>query len=86
MEIVYRPIGIVECSITEPLRPELMRGKESRLALDSRFALAVAALEVEQHLIVVYYLHRAKVWQDDLTPELFIRRIVGNLLRLHNVR
>jgi tRNA (Thr-GGU) A37 N-methylase len=52
-----------------------MRGKESRLVLEPRFAPAVAALEVEQHLIVVYYLHCAEAWQDNLTPELFTRRI-----------
>lgn len=52
-----------------------MRGIESRLVLEARFAPAVVALEVGQHLIVVHHLHRAEVWEDHHMPELFTRRI-----------
>ena len=71
------PIGLVECSICDPFRPEEMRGVESRLVLEPRFAPAVAALDVGQYLIVVYHLHRAEAWQDNLMPELFTRRIAN---------
>jgi tRNA (Thr-GGU) A37 N-methylase len=73
--IQYLPIGLVECLICNPLRPEEMRGAESRLVLEPRFAPAVAALEVGQHLIVMYSLHRAEAWQEARMPELFTRRI-----------
>jgi tRNA (Thr-GGU) A37 N-methylase len=56
--IHYHPIGYVHSPITTPLRPEEMRGVECRLVLDSRFVPAVAALEIGQHLVVVYHLHR----------------------------
>jgi len=75
--IAYRPIGFVESAITEPLRPEAMRGVESRLVLEPRFAPAAAALEVGQHLLVVYHLHRAGEWQGGLMAELFTRRIAS---------
>jgi hypothetical protein len=45
------------------------------LALEARFAPAVAALEVGQHLIVVYHLHRVQSWQDRSMRELFTRRV-----------
>ena len=51
--VVYRPIGIIECSIAELHRPEVIRVVESRLVLEPNFALAIAALEVGQ-----YYLKR----------------------------
>ena len=73
--ITYHPIGIVECPIAEPLRPEVIRAVESRLVLEPRFAPAVAALEVGQHLLVVYHLHRTEPWQHRHIAELFTRRI-----------
>lgn len=73
--VEYRPIGIVECSTDEAVRPEEIRGGESRLVLEARFAPAVAALEVGQHLVVVYDLHRVQSWQDRPLSELFIRRV-----------
>jgi tRNA (Thr-GGU) A37 N-methylase len=73
--IEYRPIGFVECSIDETLRPEEIRGGESRLVLEACFAPAVAALEVGQHLIVVYHLHRVPPRRDEPMRELFIRRV-----------
>lgn len=73
--IEYHPIGIIECAVTEPLRPEIIRAVESRLVLEPHFAPAVAALEVGQHLLVVYHLHRVVQWQDRCMKELFTRRI-----------
>lgn len=75
--VAYHPIGIVECPIAEPLRPEVIRAVESRLVLEPRFAPAIAALEVGQHLLVVYHLHHAEAWQDQHMEELFTRRIAG---------
>lgn len=75
--VVYHPIGTVECPIAEPLRPEVIRAVESRLVLEPRFAPAVAALEVGQHLLVVYHLHRVEAWQDRHAAELFTRRIAS---------
>ena len=77
MAITYHPIGVVESPTTEPLRPEAMRGVESRLVLEHRFAPAVTALEVDQHLLVIYHLHRTEAWQGNHTAELFTRRIAG---------
>jgi len=48
---------------------------ESRLVLEPRFAPAVAALKVGQHLLVVYHLHRAEGWLDEWMEELLTRRI-----------
>jgi len=73
--IIYHPIGIVKCSITKPLHPEVIRAIESQLVLEPRFAPAVAILEVGQHLLVVYHLHRAETWHDCYTRELFTRRV-----------
>ena len=73
--IQYLPIGLVECLICDPLRPEEMRRLASRLVLEPRFTPAVAALNVGQHLIVVYHMHRAEEWKDRLMSELFIQRI-----------
>jgi tRNA (Thr-GGU) A37 N-methylase len=73
--IIYHPIGIVECPVAGPLRPEAIRGVESRLVLEPRFAPAVAALEVGQHLWVVYHLHRVEDWHGRHVAELFTRRI-----------
>jgi tRNA (Thr-GGU) A37 N-methylase len=72
--IVYDPIGIVESSITQPLRPEVIRTLESRLVLEPRFVPAIAALEIGQHLLVIYHLHRAEKWQDRYMAELITRR------------
>jgi len=73
--ITYDAIGIVQCPVAEPLRPEVMRAVESRLVLQPRFAPAVAALEVGQRLLVVYHLHRTEEWQNHHMSELFTRRI-----------
>jgi tRNA-Thr(GGU) m(6)t(6)A37 methyltransferase TsaA len=73
--VVYQPIGVVQCPVTDPLPPEAIRAVESHLVLEPRFAPAVAALEVGQHLWVVYHLHRAPAWQERHMPELFARRI-----------
>ena len=75
--IVYHPIGIVECPVSEPCRPEVIRALESRLVLEPRFAPAVAALEVGHHLLVIYHLHRAQTWQDQCMEQLFTRRIAS---------
>ena len=75
--VLYCPIGTVTCPAEELLRPEVIRAMESRLVLEPRFAAAVAALEVGQHLIVVYHLHRAEAWEDHHMPELFTRRIAS---------
>jgi tRNA (Thr-GGU) A37 N-methylase len=75
--ITYQPIGLVECAIIIPLRPEVIRAEESRLVLAAHFAPAVAALEVGQHLLVVYHLHQAAPWQERLMPEVFTRRIAS---------
>ncbi len=75
--IYYHPIGYVHSPITAPLRPEEMRGVECRLVLEPRFAPAVAALEIGQHLIVVYHLHRVVGNADASVPyssELFTKR------------
>ena len=71
---MYRPIGAVASPITEPLRPERMRGVEARLVLEPRFAAAAAALAAGQLLWVVYHLQRAPAWHDEHLPELFTRR------------
>ena len=73
--ITYQPIGVVECPIAESLRPEVIRTVQSRLVLEPRFAPAVAALAVGQHLLVVYHLHRAEEWIHHHSAELFTRRI-----------
>jgi tRNA (Thr-GGU) A37 N-methylase len=73
-QVAYRPIGTVAGPIREPLRSELIRSMESRLVLEDRFEPAVAALEVGQHLLVVYHLHRAPAWDARDTEELFTRR------------
>ena len=74
-DIVYQAIGIVECPVADPLRPEVIRAVASRLVLERRFAPAVAALKVGQHLMIVYHLHRVEAWQDRYMEELFVRRI-----------
>jgi tRNA (Thr-GGU) A37 N-methylase len=73
-DVCYRPIGVVECPISEPLRPEEIRAVESRLVLEPRFAPAVAALEAGQHLWIVYHLHRAGPWQERHVAALLRRR------------
>jgi tRNA (Thr-GGU) A37 N-methylase len=73
--IAYQPIGIVECPIIDPLRPEDIRSLESRLVLEPRFAPAVAVLKVGQHLLVIYHLHQIEKWHDRYMTELFTRRI-----------
>jgi tRNA (Thr-GGU) A37 N-methylase len=72
--VEYRPIGFVECSFAEPTRPEVVCGVESKLVLETRFASAIAALEVGQHLFVVYHMHWPELWRDQHMPELFTRR------------
>ena len=73
--IVYSPLGIVASPIVEPLRPEVIRAVEARLILEPHFAPAVATLEVGQHLLVVYHLHRSELWHDRLMTEWLTRRI-----------
>jgi tRNA-Thr(GGU) m(6)t(6)A37 methyltransferase TsaA len=72
--VTYRPIGVVASPVREAIRPELIRGVESRLVLEPGFEPAVAALEVGAHLVVVYHLHRAEAWDARPTDELFTRR------------
>jgi tRNA (Thr-GGU) A37 N-methylase len=72
--VAYRPIGTVASPISEPLRPELIRGAEARLVLEPGLEPAVAALEVGAYLMVVYHLHRAESWDTRYTDELFTRR------------
>ena len=73
--IVYSPLGIVESPIAEPLRPEMIRAVEARLVLEPRFVPAVATLELGQHLLVVYHLHRSEAWHASLMPVWLTRRI-----------
>ena len=73
--IIYSLLGIVESPIVEPLCPEVIRTVEARLVLAPRFAPAVATLELGQHLLVVYHLHRSEAWHDGLMTEWLTRRI-----------
>lgn len=73
--ITYHAIGIVECPVTEPLRPEVIRAQVSRLALAPQFTPALADLAVGRYLWVIYHLHQAQAWQEQQMPELFRRRI-----------
>ena len=73
----YTSIGTVRSTISEPLRPEDIRGIAAQLVLEPEFAPAVAALEIGQHLIVVYHLHRVSKWDDRHMTELFTRRIAS---------
>ena len=66
---------MVECSIRESVRPELIRGKAARLVLEPRFATAVEHLKIGQHLLVIYHLHHSAAWQAESMPELLTRRI-----------
>lgn len=66
---------MVECAAHAPIRPELIREQPARLVLEARFAPAAAALEPGQSLLVIYHLHRAEPWREELMPELFRRRI-----------
>ena len=75
VSVVYQAIGVVKSPFAEPLPPEIMRAAQSWLVLDDRFAPALAALTVGQHLLVVYHLHRADAWRDTYLSELFTRRI-----------
>ena len=75
LDILYHLIGVVKCPTADPLRPEVMRAETSRLVLEAPLALAVDALQVGQHLWVVYHLHRVEGWQDAHLPDLFTRRI-----------
>ncbi|MFQ5571767.1 MAG: TrmO family methyltransferase, partial [Rhodothermales bacterium] len=73
--IVYHPIGVVRSPIVEPLRPEVIRVVESDLVLEPRFSPAVSALDVGQHLLVVYHLHGCDPLDERLLQDLFTRRI-----------
>lgn len=75
--ITYSPIGVVRSPITVPLPPEEMRDVAAQLVLAPEFAPAVAALEVGQHLIVIYHLHHVSLWDDRHMPELFVRRLAS---------
>jgi len=75
--ISYLPIGIVESSFREPRRPEEMRAVPSRLVLATRFAAEMAALEVGQHLWVVYHLHLIEPISDHHPVNLFTKRIAN---------
>ena len=74
MTIIYHPIGVVKCPIADPLRPEIIRAEVSLLVLEARFVPAVDALQVGQHVWVVYHLHRVEGWRDAHLPDLFTRR------------
>jgi tRNA (Thr-GGU) A37 N-methylase len=50
---------------------------DSRLVLEARFAPAVVALEIGQHLLVIYHLHCAEAWHEHHMAELFTRRIAS---------
>jgi tRNA (adenine37-N6)-methyltransferase len=76
-DMLYHPIGVVERSSQAPMRPEWMRAQTSRLVLEPHFAAAVEALEIGQHLLVLYHLYQADPWQAEYMPELFIRRIAS---------
>ena len=75
--ITYTPIGIVGSPVLEPLRPEEIRGAVARLALEPRFAEAASALEVGQHLWVIYHLHRVEPAGAIAPADLFTRRIAA---------
>jgi tRNA (Thr-GGU) A37 N-methylase len=73
--ITYHPIGVVLGSPQELLPPEQMRCEMARLVLEPRFAPAVSALKVGQHLWVVYHLHRVESRSCQPPTDLFSRRI-----------
>ena len=75
--VTYRPIGTVESPLRELLRPEEMRGAPARLVLAPHFAQAASALEVGQHLWVIYHLHRAQPQHNQWLAGLFTRRIAA---------
>jgi len=76
--IIYHPIGIVKCSITKPLHPEVIRAIESQLVLEPRFAPAVAILEVGQHLLVVVTLTRVVALSDSTITVVGLDAIDGS--------
>jgi tRNA (Thr-GGU) A37 N-methylase len=75
--ITYHPIGSVASPLRAPLRPEEMRGVPARLMLEPRFAAAAAALEVGQHLWVIYDLHQVEPPSGPPPADLFTRRIAA---------
>jgi tRNA (adenine37-N6)-methyltransferase len=75
--LAYDAIGRVESEIHDLRRPEETRGLPARLVLEPRFAPAVSALAIGQHLWVITHLHQARPWEDRWMPELFTRRIAS---------
>lgn len=72
--ISFQPIGVVDSSIKEPLRPAEMRGITAVLALEPRFAGAAARLRPGDYLWVIYHLHHIET-PAELPADLFARRI-----------
>jgi tRNA (Thr-GGU) A37 N-methylase len=77
LPITYQPIGTVASLFRAPLRPEEMRGVQARLVLEPQFAPAAAALEVGQHLWVIYHLHQVEPISGPPPADLFTRRIAA---------
>lgn len=77
MRIEYHALGSVKSPVKAPLRPEEMRGLESRLVLEPRFEAALSAITPGRHAVVVYHLHQAKPWHDQQMSEVFVRPLAS---------
>jgi tRNA-Thr(GGU) m(6)t(6)A37 methyltransferase TsaA len=56
----FRAIGHVENEFTEPAGPDEIRSVESRIVLDPALVEGLEGLEAGQHIMVVFYFHRAE--------------------------
>lgn len=68
MEIVYKPIGFVMGSFSEPDDPERIRASESLLVLDEKYIAALDGIEDFRYLVVIYHIHRSPGYKAKVHP------------------
>lgn len=61
--IAYHVIGHVENTFDEPTALDQIQAAESRIILDPVFVEGLQGLEAGQHLMVVFYFHRARGYE-----------------------
>ncbi|MHC1630879.1 MAG: tRNA (N6-threonylcarbamoyladenosine(37)-N6)-methyltransferase TrmO [Methanotrichaceae archaeon] len=66
--VTFDPIGVVKTSFTEPLNPKDIRNSASILVIDKKYQEALEGLKKFSHILVIYYIHKAKGYDLKVHP------------------
>jgi formylmethanofuran dehydrogenase subunit E len=67
-DVVFTPIGFVTNNCNEPGDPKTLRNSESVISLDQKYTGALDGLDGYRFILVIFYFHRSKGYQERVHP------------------